>query len=306
MKVTACTLAVALFIAAAEAQNTTTGGNSSDYATGLVAALNGAGLTTLAGVLGNYPQFGQVLQMGGNYTVFAPNNDAFSDIASVDPTMIESILSYHISPAPFDRATLTNGTNHTIIPSLLQEPLLGNNQSAPLVLSYGVDGSPRVRTASQNVTVGANATYMNVNLQIVNEIIMPPMNLTATVAGANLTGLSTALGAVSALLPATALEMTERNTVFAPTNAAFQNISSTLTTLQPEQIATVLGNHVINGSVVYSTMIMPGNTTAISAAGETFSFMMEGSDLYVMSGNATRARIVRTDIPITNGVVHLI
>jgi hypothetical protein len=68
MKVTASTLAVALFVAAAQAQNSTSG-NSSDYATGLVAALNGAGLTTLAGVLGGYPDIAQMLQMGGNYTV---------------------------------------------------------------------------------------------------------------------------------------------------------------------------------------------------------------------------------------------
>lgn len=109
--------------------------------------------------------------------VFAPNNDAFSDIASVDPTMIESILSYHISPVVVRQADLTTGTNHTIVPSLLQEPLLGMNQTAvsrekatrqpheterlllqPLVASFGVDGQPRIRTASQNVTVGANTT----------------------------------------------------------------------------------------------------------------------------------------------------
>jgi hypothetical protein len=38
-------------------------------ATGLVAALGGAGLTTLAGVLQGYPDIAQMLQMGGNYTV---------------------------------------------------------------------------------------------------------------------------------------------------------------------------------------------------------------------------------------------
>lgn len=70
MKLTATTLAVASVIAYAQAQNTTApAGNGTDYATGLVAALNGAGLTTLAGVLGGYPQIAQMLQMGGNYTV---------------------------------------------------------------------------------------------------------------------------------------------------------------------------------------------------------------------------------------------
>jgi hypothetical protein len=43
---------------------------------------------------------------------------------------------------------------------------------------------------------------------------MTPANLSATVAAANLTGLSGALSAVSSALPVTALEMTERITVF--------------------------------------------------------------------------------------------
>jgi len=44
--------------------------------------------------------------------------------------MIQQILSYHISPASWNQSILTTGTNHTIIPSLLSEPLLGMNQTA--------------------------------------------------------------------------------------------------------------------------------------------------------------------------------
>ena len=79
-----------------------------------------------------------------------------------------------------------------------------------------------------------------------------------------------------------------------------------LPTLNASTISNVLFNHVINGSVVYSDAIaMNPNVTAISAAGEELSFSINGTDVYVMSGTAM-ARIVRTDIPITNGVVHLI
>lgn len=52
----------------------------------------------------------------------------------------------------------------------------------------------------------------------------------------------------------------------------------------------------INGTVVYSTEIMK-NTTAVSAAGETFSFMEMADGIYVKSGNST-AKIIRADIPI--------
>ncbi|KAK9898774.1 FAS1 domain-containing protein [Cystobasidium minutum MCA 4210] len=294
--------------AAAATSTGMSGSGNSTYASGLVAALQAANLTTLASVLGGFPDLATQLEMGGNATVFAPNNAALSpllaDPSSVNQTMIAEILSYHISPMTLPVSALGMGMNHTIAPSMLMEPLLGMNQIAPLVLSIGMDGQPRVRTAAQNVTVLGNTTYQNLLVHVVNEVIMPPMNLTSTLSGANLTALTGALSMVSEELPM-ALSNTPRLTVFAPADSAFANISSTLQTLNQSTIMTVLANHIINGTVVYSTAIM-NDTTAISAAGETFTFAMNNGTLTVMSGEMAMARVIRSDIPITNGVVHII
>lgn len=49
----------------------TGGGSNSTYAAGLVAALQAANLTTLATVLGQFPDLAMQLEMGGNATVSA-------------------------------------------------------------------------------------------------------------------------------------------------------------------------------------------------------------------------------------------
>lgn len=129
-----------------------------------------------------------------------------------------------------------------------------------------MDGSVRVRTAAQNVTVLNSTTYQNLIIHTVNEVIDIPQNLTATLSALNLTQLTGALSAVSQEIPRM-LDNTSRLTVFAPVNEAFADIASTISTLNTSTIQNVLLNHLINGSVVYSTDIME-NTTAISAAGE--------------------------------------
>lgn len=72
----------------------------------------------------------------------------------------------------------------------------------------------------------------------------------------------------------------------------------------PEHDVDICLLKVINGTVVYSTQLTASNYT--SAGGEPFTFMSNSSGAYVMSGNTTAAMIVAADIPIANGVVHII
>jgi uncharacterized surface protein with fasciclin (FAS1) repeats len=90
-------------------------------------------------------------------------------------------------------------------------------------------------------------------------------------------------------------------TVFAPTLGAFDNgpdFGSNITLLTED-----FANHIINGSVVYSTGFASSNYT--SAGGEPFKFTSNSSGVYVTVGNST-AKTVQSGIIISNGVVHLI
>lgn len=58
--------------AAAATSTGMSGSGNSTYASGLVAALQAANLTTLASVLGGFPDLATQLEMGGNATVCLP------------------------------------------------------------------------------------------------------------------------------------------------------------------------------------------------------------------------------------------
>lgn len=89
-------------------------------------------------------------------------------------------------------------------------------------------------------------------------------------------------------------------TIFAPNNAAFQAISSTLANLTTEQVAAVLQYHVINGTVAYSSTLSNG-TVVPTLGGDNITITIVDGDVYV-----NRARVVTADILLANGVLHVL
>jgi len=136
-------------------------------------------------------------------------------------------------------------------------------------------------------------------IYVIDQILDLPMTLTAT-AGTLIPALAGLITQANLLEP---LEAIDGVTIFAPNDMAVQSIASAVGNLTDTQISTILGNHVINGSVAYSTQLGSANYT--SAAGEPFKFTTNSTGTFVSSGNST-AKIVQADIPITNGVIHLI
>jgi hypothetical protein len=136
-------------------------------------------------------------------------------------------------------------------------------------------------------------------IYIIDQILDLPMTLSAAAETLfpSLTGL---INQANLLQP---LEAIDGVTIFAPNDIAFQSIASSVGNLTNPEILTILANHVINGSVAYSTQLASANYT--SAAGEPFKFTTNSTGTFVSSGNST-AKIIQADIPITNGVIHLI
>ncbi|GAA5988918.1 hypothetical protein JCM10908_006229 [Rhodotorula pacifica] len=337
MSIKALLTAALVAVASVSAQNATTNssssGNATQYATGLLQALQSANLTTLAGLAAQNAQALLPLLATGNKTVFAPTNEAFAALgdAASNATLVADILQYHIyyghlggANASRTNASSTNSSHagsHTILRSLLNATefvQLPGNQPQVGVFTTGSGSSSNSSTnstsssnstavtwigATQNVTSVATTTYQNLVVHVIPQVLTIPQTLSQTATAANLTQL---VGALQSYAPGAVgqLEATRGITVFAPVNAAFANVTSLLGTLNATQITDVLLNHVINGTVVYSTQITP-NTTATSAAGAQFSFVSNANGTYVRSGNST-AQIIRADIPIANGVVHLI
>ncbi len=94
-------------------------------------------------------------------------------------------------------------------------------------------------------------------------------------------------------------------TVFAPTNEAFAAIEATLATLTPEQVRDVLLFHVLDPAT-FPTPVLAGELPA----GTTPLDTLLGEDAVLVTTTTPPtidgARIVRTDVTVLNGVIHVI
>lgn len=234
-----------------------------------------ANLTSLVSVFGGIANTTEGMALlgqlaTGNKTVFAPSNMAFANVStsvSSNTTLLTAILSYHILNNTYSRAGIATGPNHTIARTLLTGNgySLPGNHSAPLVLSRMTSNSSssnsssasgssnsssfEIIQAASNVTTMGPAVASNLMVYIIDEVLTLPPSLSslATTLFPSLAGL---LNQTSLLAP---LAASSGLTVFAPNNAAISGIMSEVGMFNASAISTVLANHVINGSVVYST-----------------------------------------------------
>ena len=91
-------------------------------------------------------------------------------------------------------------------------------------------------------------------------------------------------------------------TVFAPTNEAFETVeAATLEELRnnPEQLATVLQNHVVEGNLTADQL--SDGMTVTTLAGNELEVSIDGDT--VMIGDAT---VVNPNVQASNGVIHAI
>ncbi|WWC65061.1 uncharacterized protein I303_107675 [Kwoniella dejecticola CBS 10117] len=298
--------------ASAAAPSASAAGNSSDYLTTVLGALTGAGLTSLVGAaqgIANTTE-GQALLgslANGNKTVFAPSNQALSNISQDilgNSALLTQILSYHILNNTYTAAGVANAPNHTIARSLLRggNYTLPGNFSAPLVLTKNSTNATSfeiVQTAA-NISAGGNATAANLHVYVIDQVLSLPQSLTEA-----LPAVAPQLFGLAGSIPGLADSLASANgiTIFAPSDSAIGAIQSSLGQLNSTQVTAVLSNHIINGTVVYSTGLASGNYT--SAGGEPFTFISNSTGAFVQSANST-AKIVQSDIILNNGVVHLI
>ncbi|KAF2494955.1 FAS1 domain-containing protein [Lophium mytilinum] len=100
----------------------------------------------------------------------------------------------------------------------------------------------------------------------------------------------------------TSFDATPAATVFAPNNAAVLAALSTNQTLTADQATALVGAHVVTGYVAYSPLLISG-TTLKTVSGPSIT-IGTGSDGSILVNG--KSKIVKADIVITNGVVHLI
>ena len=247
------------------------------------------------------------LSGSGPFTVFAPDNAAFSAagittsvLNSLSPAQVQSILLYHTLGSRVNAANVPAGPNAKVTTASGDSVFV--TRDARGVFVNGVQ------------VTSADISADNGVIHRIGRVLNPPVGNIVETAVAS--GLDSLVKAVTRATTAAGGDPTLAGTlgsatltVFAPTNAAFTQLLGALSLTDINQIPigtllAVLRYHVVGGRAFSSdltngnlAMLAGGNTTVSLAAGATIRGNGNG-------GNASN--ITATNIVCRNGVVHLI
>jgi len=248
----------------------------------LVAAVKAAGLV-------------DTLKGKGPFTVFAPTNAAFAKIPKADldklladKEALKAVLLYHVVAAKVLAKDVAAGKVKTA-------------QGASITIS--IDGNTVKVDAATVIKTDIEAS--NGVVHLIDTVIMPPKamepkkDLVDLAVGTK--DLSTLVAAVKAADLVATLKSKGPFTVFAPTNAAFAKIpKADLDKLLADKAAlkSVLLYHVVAAKVLAKDVAAGKVKTA---QGASLTISIDGSTVKVDA-----AKVIKTDIEASNGVVHLI
>jgi uncharacterized surface protein with fasciclin (FAS1) repeats len=247
-----------------------------------------------------------------NYTIFAPTNEALgaaNQTALGDPETLATIVSYHVVPGEYKNETeFFKAPNNTILPTFLNSTDFVNlqgNASQVLSVTYR-DGDIDINN-QPNGTIRVDKIYPSGRFTIygIDRVLTPPGSLAQAARRANLTQFSQLLESANLTDIVT---NAKGITIFAPTDAAITAAVAQLGSQATNAtlIQTILQNHVINGTTIYSTQFDDANFT--SAAGQDINFFVSNNTIRIYSGEANNitANVTTRDLLASNGVIHII
>merc|ERR1712032_705910 len=296
------TIPIALTAALAYAQEDS--GSGSSGMMNLTALLSSTdSLSSLNDLVGNYPDFAAALASREDATILAPSNDALetlmnSDAASMldNDQFVQALLNYHVINGTVYASNITQ--TPIFAPTYLNSSMYSNVTGGQVVEARREDGGVQFVSGLKQISTVAqpNVNYTNGVVHIIDEVLMIPGNLTSTAQNANLTAF---LGAAQNASVAQTLLGAEDLTIFAPSNAAFQDIGSLTSNLTMDQLANILSYHVIEGTVAYSSDL--SNTSLTTLQGDDVEITIANGSVMVNNATVTNANIL-----FAGGVIHVI
>jgi len=236
------------------------------------------------------------LSGAGNFTVFAPTNEAFNDllndlglmsVTEIPLETLKSVLLYHVVGEEKKSTMLESGYYNTL------------SMSFNGYMSLKVDLGMGVKINNSANVIAADVDVKNGVIHVIDKVLLPPT--VVDIASAN-DGFSILVQAVVKAGLVETLSGAGPFTVFAPTNAAFQALFTQLgvsgiSELTADQLIPILTYHVVSGNV-RSTDLTAGNVETLNGQ---ISIALSPSP----SINST-TMIIATDVQGSNGVVHVI
>jgi uncharacterized surface protein with fasciclin (FAS1) repeats len=231
----------------------------------------------------------EVLKSDGPFTVLAPTDEAFDKLpkGALDrllnnPAALKSVLLYHVVPGKV----------------MASDVLLLKTAKTALGQSVTIDTSKGVRVDSARV-MKTDIAASNGVIHVIDSVILPKNDIIESARAAG--SFKTLLTAIEAAGLTDTLRGDGPFTVFAPTDEAFAKLpKATLDALLKDKakLASILTYHVVPGNVMATDVVKL--TEAKTAQGQSVTIAATDG---VMVDNA---KVIQTDVPATNGVIHVI
>ena len=236
------------------------------------------------------------LQGPGPLTVFAPNDAAFAkvDLSATSNDDLKATLLYHVLGSKVLAADIKTGQTE-----------VGTAGGPKLYVSRNANG---VFINGNSKVIATDVAASNGVIHVLDNVLTVPKTTIAGIVTADKANFSTLLSLVSRAGLATALSDPNASyTVFAPTNAAFDELSKTVNpaTLSNEQVKQILLYHVVPSRVFSPELVNGDVTMADEKKGKVTIDLTNGATVKGKS-NTIASKITGVNIMATNGVIHVI
>ncbi|KAK4683386.1 hypothetical protein QC764_0028910 [Podospora pseudoanserina] len=263
-------------------------------------------MTTFRELVKDHPDIFTKLPSG--ITIAAPNDNAFDKLGNFDEwrdnkTHVEAVLKYHVMPKVVSMPSIIKGDS-IWAPTLLTDPAFSPIKGGQRLILTKQPGGEVVFTsgfANRGTVLVEDIEWDKGLVQVIDSVMRIPENLESTARNAyhDMTAFLGALYAADLydelILPAKDI------TIFAPTNAAFQKLASTFSTLPKAQLRSILRYHIIPGEVSQIWEFKNASSLATAEKNQSIHILRHTNFIF-----ANSAQMLQTDILIANGAVHLI
>ncbi|KAK3305689.1 FAS1 domain-containing protein [Chaetomium strumarium] len=261
-----------------------------------------ANLTAFRGLVKNHTHVFADLPEG--VTVVAPTDNAFGkvgDWGTYNASVVEATLKYHILKQAIAMPSIAKGDSIWASTILTDQGFANVTNGQRLLLTKQPGGEVVLTSgfATRGTVVVEDVAFDHGLVQIIDSVMRIPESLPSTARSAY-TDLTAFVGALYATDLMRELLNEKDVTIFAPHNAAFQQLAGTLAAMDREKLRRVLRYHIVPGRVAHLWELRNGSALATADSGNRAT-VTRSNFVYVNS-----ARVIQSDILIANGVVHMV
>ncbi|GAB1317673.1 FAS1 domain-containing protein [Madurella fahalii] len=259
-------------------------------------------LTTFRGLVQNHSDIFANLPTG--VTIVAPNDNAFRKLGNwetYNESMVEATLKYHIVTQSISMTSIERGDS-IWASTTLNDPMFSSVKGGQRLILTKQPGNEVVFTsgfATRGTVLVEDLSFDNGLVQVIDSVMRVPETLESTARNAY-TDLTAFLGALYATGVMSELAEESDVTIFAPHNAAFQQLAGTFENMDNEELRSILRYHIVPGRLSHVWELRNASSLTAADNGE-LHITRHTNFIYVNS-----AQIIQTDILISNGLVHMI